>query len=220
MSAQKAPRVVAELGRPETYEETAARKAEQSRKYRANKTINNLWLSLIVCVGVVIVIVLLVPRNDSSQLASVDYRSVATSAQAALPVPLAVPDLPSNWSANAAEIRTGIDKTPAWYIGLITPVNTFLGLSQGVNGTDNWLADQVHNTIASGTTTIAGVQWTIYDNRTATRDVGNVNYALTTQSGASTYVLFGNASDGDFRTVATALAANVEAQPATAMVAK
>ncbi|MDF2441986.1 MAG: hypothetical protein JWR01_189, partial [Subtercola sp.] len=87
--AQKPPRVVAELGRPETLEETTARKAEQSRKYRANKTINNLWLSLIVCVAVVIVIVLLVPRNDSSQLQSVDYRSVATSAQAALPVPVA-----------------------------------------------------------------------------------------------------------------------------------
>src|ERR1700712_3440460 len=114
---QKPPRVVAELGRPETLEETQARKAEQSRKYRANKTINNLWLSLIVCVAVVIVIVLLVPRDNTSHLQAVDYQSVASSAQAAFPVPVASPDLPSTWSANAAEIRTdsGSAATPVPY---------------------------------------------------------------------------------------------------------
>jgi hypothetical protein len=39
MSAQ---RVVAELGRPETPEETAARKAESSRVYRSSQNFRNL----------------------------------------------------------------------------------------------------------------------------------------------------------------------------------
>ncbi|WP_253259409.1 DUF4245 domain-containing protein [Subtercola boreus] len=218
--AQKPPRVVAELGRPETLEETTARKAEQSRKYRANKTINNLWLSLIVCVGVVIVIVLLVPRNDSSQLQSIDYRSVAASAQASLPVPVAVPDLPSGWSSNAAEIRSGTDGIAYWYIGLLSPTSTFVALSQGVDANDSWLSDQMHDTAASSTIAIDGIQWTVYDNRTSRQDVGNVKYALTTTSGRSTYVLYGTATDNDFRLVASSITANVAAQPSEGAPAK
>ena len=38
----KQPRVVAELGRPETPDETAARKAASSAAYRSSKTVRNL----------------------------------------------------------------------------------------------------------------------------------------------------------------------------------
>jgi hypothetical protein len=48
MPRAKAKRVVAELGRPETPEEEAARRAENSRLYRQRKTVNNLVYSLIV----------------------------------------------------------------------------------------------------------------------------------------------------------------------------
>jgi hypothetical protein len=212
--AQKPPRVVAELGRPETLEETTARKAEQSRKYRANKTINNLWLSLIVCVAVVIVIVLLVPRNDTPQLQSIDYRSVATSAQAALPVPVAVPDLPADWLSNAAEIRSGSDGVAYWYVGLLTPSNTFVALAQGVDANESWVADQVHDTAAVSTIVVDGIQWTVYDNRKTSAGVGNAKYALTTTAGESTYVLYGTADVADFEKVASSISSNVAAQPA------
>lgn len=220
---QKPPRVVAELGRPETPAETSARKAENSRKYRANKTINNLWLSLIVCVAVVIVIVLLVPRDDSSHLTTVDYGSVATSAQAAFPVPVASPSLPSTWNANAAEIRSsaiagssGSGSTPYWYIGFQTPSGGYIGLEQAVNATDDWLAQQVAKTAAKDVVTIDGVQWTVYDNRQTANDVGNAQYALTTESGASTYVLLGTGTTAEFTQVAEAIAPNIQQQPATA----
>jgi hypothetical protein len=229
VSSPKPARVVAELGRPETPEETNARKAEQSRKYRANKTINNLWLSLIVCVGVVIVIVVLVPRGNASLLAPVDYKAVASSAQEAFPVPVASPELPSTWSANAAELRsspgTGSAATdvPYWYIGLVTPSNAYIGLEQAVGttangGTDAWLADQLHNTAATDTVTIDGVQWTVYDNRQTANDVGNASYALTTQSGASTYVLLGTGTTDEFTQVAESITTNIQSQPATAVV--
>ncbi|GGF27223.1 DUF4245 domain-containing protein [Subtercola lobariae] len=225
---QKPPQVVAELGRPETPDETAARKAENSRKYRANKTINNLWLSLIVCVAVVIVIVLLVPRDNTSHLPPVDYRSIASSAQAAFPVPVASPDLPSTWSANAAEIRSSTGATaaatvPYWYIGLVTPSNAYIGLEQAVTtptngGTDAWLAEQLHDTAATDTVTIDGVQWTVYDNRQTPNDVGNASYALSTQSGATTYVLLGTATTEEFTQVAESITPNIQSQPATAVV--
>ena len=44
----KQPRVVAELGRPETPDETAARKAASSAAYRSSKTVRNLVVALLV----------------------------------------------------------------------------------------------------------------------------------------------------------------------------
>ena len=64
-AGQPSGRIVAELGRPETPEEAAARQAESSRRYRTSKTFPNLVWALLVCLGVVLLIVLLVPRDDA-----------------------------------------------------------------------------------------------------------------------------------------------------------
>src|SRR5680860_644767 len=125
--APRAPRVVAELGRPETPQETMDRKAENSRKYRARKTLNNLVLSLLATLAAVLMIVLLVPRNDNPVNRAVDFTTVAAQLQPGVDEPLVVPELPQGWSANAAEWRTGAaDAVPAWYIGLVTSSSQFI----------------------------------------------------------------------------------------------
>ena len=58
--AGKQPAIVAELGRPETPEETAARKAENSRKRRANQTAFNLIVATIASLGIVLFLVVVV----------------------------------------------------------------------------------------------------------------------------------------------------------------
>ncbi|MFB2556559.1 DUF4245 domain-containing protein [Herbiconiux liangxiaofengii] len=215
MAKSTEPREVAELGRPETPEETAARKAEQSRLYRDRKTLRNLLYALLVSVGLVAAIIIVVPRPEQSMLADVDYRQVAVSAQASMPVPLAVPDLPAEWTSNAAELRSGTaDGVVSWYIGLISPTDQYVGLSQAIDANPTWLADQVARGLASGVVTLDGVEWTVYDNRARTTDeVGNAEYALTAESGASTYVVFGSADPDEIEQVATAIAANVLEQP-------
>ena len=92
-------RVVAELGRPETPEETAARKAENSRNYRARKTVNNLVYSLLATVGVVVLIVLVVPRSDQPLDRAVDWRAVTAEAQQTREQTLVDPELPEGWRA-------------------------------------------------------------------------------------------------------------------------
>lgn len=87
MSKQKQPPIVAELGRPETPEETFARKAESSRLYRKRKTINNLVYSLLVSLGLVVFIVAIVPRNETPVAFDVDFASEAQSAQGDFAVP-------------------------------------------------------------------------------------------------------------------------------------
>jgi hypothetical protein len=218
MAKSTAPRVVAELGRPETPEETAARKAEQSRLYRDRKTLNNLLYALLVSVGLVAAIIFLVPRNDASLLQDVDYRQVAAGAQSSMPIPLAAPSLPEGWTSNAAELRTATnDDVTSWYIGLITPSKDYVGITQALDANPSWVSDQVAEGIPAGSTTLDGVPWTIYDNRdgaSGNDDVGNVEYALTTESGRTTYIVFGSADPDEIETVAKALTANIQEQPA------
>jgi hypothetical protein len=205
--SRREPRVVAELGRPETPQETADRKAETSRNYRKRKTVNNLVYSLLVCVGLVLIIALAVPRADSSLVAEVDYAAVAAQAQSSSEHTLANPELPDGWSSNRAEA----DKSggvSSWNIGLITPSKQYIGISQGFDANETWVSQQLRQSTASSTISVDGVEWTVYDNRRRA-DMGNVEYALTTESGGSTFIVFGTASDGEFLTVASALAGQV-----------
>ena len=203
--------IVAELGRPETPEEEAARKAQNSKNYRDSKTIRNLWVAVGVTVGIVALIVLLVPRDDSSRLQAVDYRAVAVSAQRTLPVPLAVPELPDTWTSNVAEIRTAsLDGVTSWFVGLITPSRQFLSITQGIDANPSWLVTELKQTSPTGTTTIDGIDWTVYDNRDSDRDVGNVKYALTTESGRSTFIVAGTATPEEAEALASTITDAIE----------
>jgi hypothetical protein len=216
-AAKPSPPVVAELGRPETADETAARKADASKRYRASKTMNNLWFSLLVTVGVVLVIVFMVPRNDSPRTQSVDYVAAATEAQESFPVPLAVPELSKDWSSNGAEDRSSsLDKVSAWYMGFISPAQQYISLTQAVGANPSWLDDQLDHTRPSGQVSIDGIDWTVYDNRDASTDVGNVKYALTTESGASTFVIAGTATPDETADFASSISQAVKDQPETA----
>ncbi|MFF2053941.1 DUF4245 domain-containing protein [Leifsonia sp. NPDC058194] len=210
---EKPPAVVAELGRPETPEETAARKAQNSANHRNRQTINNLVYSLIATVALVVVIVLVVPRgNPTATQPPVDYASVAQEAQGSQADPLLVPKLPSDWKSNSAELRTKTaDGVDSWYIGLLTPKGEYIGITQGFNANDSWVADQVSKSRIAGTRDIDGVRWDVYDNRKSATDAGNVEYALTTNAGHSSIVVVGTADDAEFRTVASSLAGQITA---------
>jgi hypothetical protein len=208
------PPVVAELGRPETPEETAARKAQDSRNHRTRQTVNNLVFSLLATLAIVVVIVLLVPRPQPVATPNVNYSSIAAEAQGSEPDPLIAPKLPSSWTSNSAVLHTKTaDGVDDWYIGLISPDQQYVGVTQGFNANSSWLAERVNRGLASGTDTIDGVQWTIYDNRNASTDQGNVKYALTATAGHSTYVVFGTAAPAEVRTVATAVTAEIRSTP-------
>jgi hypothetical protein len=207
----KPPAIVAELGRPETPEETAARKAKNSADHRNRQTINNLVYSLIATLALVAVVVLVVPRgNPSATKPSVDYTTIAQQAQGSEPDRLLVPKLPTTWTSNNAELRTKTsDGVDSWYIGLITPKQQFIGITQGFHANDSWVSDQVNRSRIKGTQPIDGVTWDVYDNRASGSDSGNVAYALVTASGDSTIIVFGTADDAEFRTVASSLAGQI-----------
>ncbi|MHA7986073.1 DUF4245 domain-containing protein [Rathayibacter sp. CAU 1779] len=195
--------VVAELGRPETAKETAERKAQASSDHRRRQTVNNLVYSLLATLGLVLVIVLMVPRAVPETTTNVDYKKIAAQGAGVEPDPLLTPELPKSWTSNSAQLRQETDDhVDEWYIGLITPSKEYIGIAQGFNANGTWLADQVANTRAVSTTTINGIIWNIYDNRDSSRDVGDAKYALSTKQGKSTVVVYGTASNAEFQKLA------------------
>ena len=211
--ARREPRVVAELGRPETPEETAKRKAEDSVKHRQRQTVRNLVGSLVASLAVVAVIVLIVPRSDTPIERDVDVASIAAQAQVGLEQELAVPELPEGWRSNDASLRQSeADGVTAWYAGYLTPSDEYAGMYQGLGANPTWTADLLANTIAVGVVTIDGVEWTVYDNRESDADVGNARYGLVTEAGESTFVLLGTAAPEEFDTLARAIAPAIDAQ--------
>jgi hypothetical protein len=211
--ARREPRVVAELGRPETPEETAQRKADDAVKRRQRQTVKNLIGSLVASLAVVAVIVLIVPRSDTPIERDVDVASVAAQAQVGIESELAVPELPEGWRSNDASLRSReADGVTAWYAGYLTPSDEYAGMYQGLGANPTWTADLLANTAATTVVTIDGVEWTVYDNRESDADVGNARYGLVTEAGESTFVLIGTAEPEEFETLARAIVPAIDAQ--------
>ncbi len=203
-------RIVAELGRPETPEETAARKAAASKRHRDNQTFGNLIAALAVCLGLVLVMVLAVVRPGPPEREAIDVPAAAAAAQPTFDVPLIAPALPEGWDANLAEVRGGADGVTTWYAGYVTPEQQFLSFTQAVDANPTWLATAIEGAPQTGEREIAGITWTEHDQRAA-EDPGNLAFVLTTQQGASTVVVAGTAGDAELQTFAEAVSAQLAA---------
>jgi hypothetical protein len=201
--------IVAELGRAETAQEIADRKATATAAHRNNQTLINLVIALAATLLVVFVIVVVVVRPDQSgPPKAVNWVSVAQDAQQSVSTTLVVPRLPKAWSANRAELvdaRSAADGIASWQIGFLTPTTQYIGLVQGIKADATWVSSQLQQKKSTGDATFGGLRWQVYDHRTDDHP-GNLAYALVTSVGDSTVVLAGTASDVEFATLATEIA--------------
>lgn len=184
------PRVVAELGRPETPDETAERKARERALRRSRQTTRNLVASLAATLGVVVLIVLIVPRGGPVSQPAVDVADAAAGQEATAGQALLAPDLPSAWKANAAELR-GSGDDAAWYVGWVIGANGYAGLSEGLPGTDDLLDTALDHADPTGTATLQGTPWRVFDRRSLGGDAGNVAYGLSTRLGQVRLAVYG-----------------------------
>jgi hypothetical protein len=205
--------IVAELGRPETPDEIADRKAASRLAHRSNQTTLNLVIALGASLLVVFLIVIVVVRPDQvGSPKTVDWTTVARDAQQSVSTPLIVPTLPTTWSANRAELvdaKSASDGIASWQIGFLTPTTQYIGLTQGIDANVSWVATQLANKASTGDENYGGVDWKVYDHRTADHP-GNLAYALVATMGRSTVVLAGTGSDVEFATLATEIAGELK----------
>jgi hypothetical protein len=204
-------RVVAELGRPETPQETAERKARDRALRRSRQTWRNLVASVIACLGVVLVLVLLVPRGDGVQQPAIDVRQAVDQYGDTAGQPLVAPAVPADWRANAAELR-GRGDGASWYVGYVIGGSAYAGVTEGLPGTSDLLETALDGADPTGTTTIGGLPWRVYDRRSSGEDVGNVAYGLATKKGDVVLAVYGTATAAQLRSLAAAVAADAAAR--------
>ncbi|HEX5728850.1 DUF4245 family protein [Microbacterium sp.] len=204
--AQK-PRVVAELGRPETPDEAAARKAESSRVYRASQNTRNLIAALLVTLAVVAIIILAVPRGELPPAEPIDVAAVAAEIESAEGRTVVVPDVPDEWIVNRASIEG--DSTAAWTIVYVPDEEAgFLRVAQGFDADPAWTTRVLSGASVGGTVTIGGVEWDRYDIPDPAR-AGNISAALSTSAGADTILVYGSTDDETLERAAASVADQV-----------
>ena len=209
---RKPPVIVAELGRPETASETSARKARDSQLYRQRKTVNNLVLSLIVSLGLVLVIILAVPRGTGSWgNHSVDVTEAATAASASTGVSLVVPEVPGTWKAKQAELREAPSgDITYWYVGYTTENGAYAAVMQaftasGAEVDATWISQQFDGLDPTGRETLGGVDWTVYEYPERNPDETNVLFGTEGKLSSTTALVFGTDTSAVLRTLTAAV---------------
>lgn len=188
--------IVAELGRPETPEETAARKANDSRLYRQRKTVNNLVFSLLVSLGAVLIIFLMVPREAGDYAErTVNISALAAESSRAIDRELIAPEVPETWLPRQAVLRTEGSIT-YWQMHYITENEAYATVIQAfdANGgevSEAWVASKLENQDPTGTEQMAGADWTVYDHPDRNPDGANMVFGMEHTSADSTLLVFG-----------------------------
>lgn len=190
----KSAPIVAELGRPETPEETAARKAASSKAYRSSQTFRSLIAALIATLAIVVVIVFAVPRGEPATAPTVDLDGIAADVESTMDSPVIVPELDDFWRVNAAELSSGA--TPVWDITLAPAAEDergFIRVAQAFDADASWAPQRLNGIAPTDTTSIGGLEWDVYQ----LGDAGakqNVTYAIGTQAGDDYLLLYGSRS--------------------------
>lgn len=180
---------------------------DAAAKRRARQTVNNLVLALVASLGIMIAIVLIVPRDDSNRFQSVDYKSIAAEAHASSDKQIVAPVLPEGWWSNSARWSPKpADGVQNWYVGFVGPKNQYIGLTQAFGINPTWLAFQLKNSAKTGTQAVGNFTWDIYEaiepsDPPKTKDFMMVlNYNKT-----DTAIIYGVAKPQDFVVLAEAI---------------
>ncbi|MFD5215607.1 DUF4245 family protein [Microbacterium sp. NPDC058345] len=203
------PRIVAGLGRPETPQETADRKAESSRVYRSSQTFRNLIAALIATVAVVAVIIFAVPRGEPAARPPIDVAAVAADVETTIDRPVVVPEIDGFWRVNAAGLE---NSAPAvWNVTLAPAAERergFIRLAQAFGADVTWAPQLLGGMAPNGTETIDGLEWDVYD--LGERGTANVSYALGIQAGSDYVLLYGSRSPESTAELAASLTTQIE----------
>ena len=184
--------------------------SDAAAQRRARQTVINLALSLLATLGLVLAIVLMVPRDDSSKIPRVDYVAVAQEAAAASNLKVVAPEiLPGWWSNNATWSANPADTVPAFTAGFVGPDNQYIGMIQGFNANPTWLALKLQGTELTGAKeTTWGSHWDIYTAKVKNDPAKDWDYVrvLKLDWEPNDYViLYGNAAPEDFDPIARSI---------------
>jgi Protein of unknown function (DUF4245) len=180
---------------------------DAAAKRRARQTVNNLVLALIASLGIMLAIILIVPRDDSNRIQKVDYKSIALEAHGSSGKQIVAPELPAGWWANSARWSPKpVDGVQNWYVGFVGPKNQYIGLTQAFGINPTWLALQLKNNSKTGTQAIGNYTWDIYEATEPNDPVKTKDFMMVLNyNPQDVAIIYGVAKPQDFVDIATAI---------------
>lgn len=119
--------------------------------------------SLLAVLGMVLVLILLVPRVDSVGGPPVNIGATAAEVKERSGWPIVVPvDLPPEWTPTSVRYVRVTDGFMTWHVGYKTPSGTFVAVEQTKDPSRAWIAAQTNRAPREGTVEIAGRTWDKY----------------------------------------------------------
>ena len=164
---------------------------------------------MLVTLGIVLLLILGVPRDDSSRLQPVDYKQIAISATNSEGFTALAPEIPTEWYSNAARIDNTLG-VRGWYVGFVTDENEFIGLSQAFQTNPSWESEMLKTNLQDGEIEIAGLVWEIWPTRNPSNPPGTKEFALKHNFSGSSVVIYGTADLADFELVAASIAEQID----------
>lgn len=177
----------------------------QSQAKRAGQSSRGMVLSVLATLAIALVVVLLNPRNaDEPWDPNVDVAVTAEQVTASAGFTATAPAVPEDWTANFARWNgAGTDQVEFWEAGFLTAEEDFAGFKQTTQANPTWLSQQMDNAPATGTRSVDGTQWDLYEPADGDRHlVGEVD--------GTTIMVSSSGGLDDLDTLATAIQQDLE----------
>lgn len=172
---------------------------EVRQRRSLNTTPRDMLLSMAVIVGIVLVLILLVPRPNQVPERTLDIASAVAAARPQIGFAPANPSLPFGWTATAADVQNDTDDLPTWHLTFTTPSGHYAGVQQAKDATAAWESRQVTDGREAGTRKIGTHSWVIRSRS----DRGVISLVL--RGAVVTTVVTGTATEAEMEQFAAAV---------------
>lgn len=186
--------------------------SDAAAKRRARQTLINLLLSLGATIGVMLVLILAVPRDDSNRVQAVDYKELAAQAASQAPGPLLVPAFPVDWYSNSARFRSATqDGVATWYAGFVGPNSEFIALTQGFDVNQTWLQIQLEANKPTEEVVLGNSTWEIFESTKENNPQKSKDFLMVLEYDSNAVLVYGVAPRQQLEDFATQLSLLIEA---------
>jgi hypothetical protein len=187
--------------------------SDAAAQRRAKQTLNNLLLSLAATVGVMVLLVLAVPRDDSNRVQPVDYVAIAEQAAAETSEKLLIPTIPVDWYSNAARYRSSDqDGVANWYVGFVGPNSEFLAMTQALDVNQTWIQLMLESNKPTGKVELAGQSWQIFESVRENNPPKSKDYMMVLEYDKNAVFVYGVAPTEVLEDFALQLTLQIEGQ--------
>ncbi len=176
--------------------------SDSAARHRARQTVINLILALGASIGLVVTLVLIVPRDDSSRIREIDYTAISQKAKADSGFDVITITPTENWWSNNAMLTTNnIDTVPVFKAGFVGSDIKYVGYTQAFNANPTWLALSLNGKVLTKEYSSKHYKWDVYESIVKNEPKKTMDYIMVLNYKDQDYMLvYGVAEDSEFKT--------------------